>query len=82
MARARIPTLLHGRQAAVGVSYRAYRTVDESAPFDMYDRSLIHLFKLHGCLSEPSTIAGTTEQEYLRLPAQKRAVLRQLMTGR
>jgi tetratricopeptide (TPR) repeat protein len=68
--------------AAEGVSYRTYRTVDEYVAFDVNDSSILHLFKLHGCLSEPSTITATTEQEYLGLPTEKRMVLRQLMTGR
>lgn len=64
---------------AMKVSFKVYRTIDEFDGFGDEREAQVHLLKLHGCLSVPSTITATVEQEAIGLdPAKARAMDRLL----
>jgi tetratricopeptide (TPR) repeat protein len=63
-----------------GLSYRVYRTEEEFESFEFPSHQVqLHLLKLHGCISIPTTITATVEQEGRGLSPFKAKVLEQLL---
>ncbi|MGZ3622180.1 MAG: tetratricopeptide repeat protein [Ktedonobacteraceae bacterium] len=63
-----------------GLSYKVYRTKEEFESFEFPSYQVqLHLLKLHGCISIPTTITATVEQEGRGLPPFKARVLEQLL---
>ncbi|MEK7484038.1 MAG: tetratricopeptide repeat protein [Planctomycetota bacterium] len=63
-----------------GLSYRVYRNEKEFAAFAGSNENTVHILKLHGCISEPTTITATIEQEGKGLSTAKIKVLQELLT--
>lgn len=66
---------------AAGVEFRSHRTKVEFEEFlEETTRSTgVDLFKLHGCLSVPTTITATVEQQAVGLPPARAAVMESLL---
>jgi hypothetical protein len=68
---------------AASVSYRLYRTDEEFRAFrDADDGPAVHLLKLHGCITVPTTITATVEQEDLGMGSAKTQALDLLLRRR
>ena len=64
-----------------GLPYRVYRSEQEFADFDLTSKdNIIHILKLHGCISDPETITATVEQEGQRLSNSKEKILQHLLS--
>lgn len=63
-----------------GVPFRVYRTDDDYASFAPADEG-VHLLKIHGCITMPSTIIATVEQEGGGLRRPIRAALERLLVS-
>jgi len=63
------------------IEYKVYRTEEEFTSFKKSDNQYsVHLFKLHGCISIPTTIIAAVEQEAKGLSFGKIAVLDELQS--
>ena len=60
------------------IEFKTYRSTEEFLTFNKDDPG-VHLFKLHGCISRPSTIIATIEQEAKGLTIAKKEILRYLL---
>ncbi|WP_372370662.1 tetratricopeptide repeat protein [Candidatus Uabimicrobium sp. HlEnr_7] len=60
------------------VTFKVYCTEEDFDTFND-DENMVHLFKLHGCISKPKSITATVEQEAKGLCYSKRNVLRLLL---
>src|SRR5262245_19771472 len=67
--------------AREGVAFQVYRTPAEFAAFDpaTFDPAAVHVFKLHGCLSQPESIIARVEDEAVGLAGPKAAAMRFLL---